>query len=172
MDEASEDKEREKLRALQTIYENAVKTNKMELLKPYLDEDFSFVTMTNKEFTDFDIFVAQWKKTREELLKGGSYEVSLEPDPTRFVGDVAIAKGTSTSDLVTGQGKKFQFSERWTVICQKKSGEWKILKIHSSIDPFKNPFMVDQVKKLVSKAIFIALAIGGLLGWLISKGMG
>lgn len=164
----NEEKEREKLRELKAVYEKAVNTNQMELLKPHLDENFSFVTLTKTEFTDFDSFIKQWNLTRERLLQGGTYEITLEPDVSRFEGDIAISKGTSTSTLVTGKKKTFQFSESWTVVSKKVNDEWKVLRIHSSIDPFKNPFIVDQVKTLIIKTMVVSLAIGILVGYLIS----
>lgn len=168
MSNISEDAEREKLREIKAVYENAVNTNQMELLRPYLADSFSFVTLTKTEFTNFDSFIKQWDLTRERLLQGGTYEISLQPDASTFEGDVAISKGSSTSTLVTGKKKTFQFSESWTAISKKQNGEWKVVRIHSSIDPFKNPFIIDQVKSLMIKTSIVALAIGVLIGYLIS----
>ena len=167
MKELDEEKEREKLREIKAVYENAVNTNQMELLKPYLDDTFSFVTLTKTEFTDFDNFIKQWNLTRERLLQGGTYEIVLEPDASRFEGNIAISKGTSISTLVTGKKKTFQFSERWTVVSRKVDDEWKVIRIHSSIDPFKNPFIVHQVKSLMIKTALVSLSIGVLIGYLI-----
>ena len=49
----------EALRGLRKVAEEAINNNKLELLKPHLDDPFSIVTYTDREFTDFDTFQAQ-----------------------------------------------------------------------------------------------------------------
>ena len=70
--ENADEAEHEALRGLKAVFEEAVNKNQMELIRPYLDKDFSVVTFTDREFTDFDKFIAQWAKTREQILKGGT----------------------------------------------------------------------------------------------------
>jgi len=154
-------------RKLKVVYEDAVNNNKMETLKPYLHKDFSFVTLTNRHFNDFESFHKQWQITREKLLKGGTYNITLKPDYSQIVGDTAITKGTSTSVLVTGDSETFEFSESWTAVCVKEDGQWKVIRIHSSIDPFKNPFIVSEVKKRITKYCIISLLVGLIAGFLL-----
>ena len=148
--------EHEKLRAMKVVFEEAVNKNQMNLLKPYLHKDFSVVTLTKREFNDFDTFYNKWQETREEMLKGGSYSVTLNPDRSQIFGDVAVAKGTSDNLMITGKGTEYRFVENWTAVCLKVDDNWKIVRIHSSIDPFNNPIIVTEFKKMMTKITVIA----------------
>src|SRR5688572_21048855 len=83
----------EALRRLRAVVERAVNENRLELLKPYLDENFSIVTYTDREFTDFDAFQTRWQQTRDNLLAGGSYRTELLPERSRILDDFAITRG-------------------------------------------------------------------------------
>jgi len=161
----------EALRALKAVFEKAVRENQLDLLKAYLDERFSIVSFTNREFSEFEAFKAQWQKTREQLLQGGTYSVELLPEHSLLYGDLALARGDSRNVMTTGAGTKYEFGSRWTVLCRKVGGEWKILRAHSSISPFDNPMLLAGVKKKVVQiavgALVAGLAIGGLAAGLI-----
>ena len=152
------------LRKLKSLYEEAVNTNQLDLLKPHLDASYSAVTFTNREFTDWETFKTEWQKSRERFLQGGSYKVTLLPERSQILGDVAIALGDSKNVLVTGGGDEYQFSSRWTSICHKVDGQWKIRRIHSSIDPFRNPMVEAGARKAVTKYATIAALAGIALG--------
>ncbi len=161
------------LRKLKSLYERAVNTNDLELLRPHLDDSYAAVTFTNREFTDWDEFKTQWQKSREKFLAGGSYKVTLLPERSQIIGDVALAFGDSENVLITGSGDEYRFSSRWTSVCRKVDGQWKIRRIHSSIDPFNNPMVRAGARKAVIQYTIVA-AIGGiifgwLLHWLISR---
>ena len=162
----------EALRALKAVFERAVRENQLELLKPYLDERFSIVSFTNREFSDFEAFKAQWQKTREQMLQGGTYVVELLPEHSLLYGEIALARGDSKNVLTTGAGKRFEFSSRWTVLCRKVGGEWKILRAHSSISPFDNPMLVAGVKKKVMQiavgALAVGVGVGGIAAWMLA----
>lgn len=154
---AAEDEDREAdhnaLRRLRAVFEEAVNRNELDLLKPYLDENFTVVTYTDLEFSDFDVFKAAWQKRRDELLAGGSYTVELEPELSDLRGDIAIARGNSKNVLTTGSGDEYHFSSHWTAVCRKVDGEWKILRAHSSLDPFGNPMLVSHVRSHIHKLL-------------------
>jgi ketosteroid isomerase-like protein len=156
--------EREELLQLKALYEKAVRENDLDALRPHLDEQFSIVTFTDREFTDFEAFKARWNQTRQEILKGGSYTLELIPERSRFCGDLVIARGDSKNVVTTGAGKRYEFGSHWTVVCRKTDGQWKILRAHSSINPFGNPLLRAGVKKVVTSAVIGALVAGLLLG--------
>jgi ketosteroid isomerase-like protein len=165
-------RERQELLELKREYERIVKDNDLDALRPYLDDQFSIVTFTDREFTDFEAFKARWNKTREEILKGGSYTLELMPERSRFIGDLAIARGNSKNVVVTGAGQRHEFQSHWTVICRKTAGQWKILRAHSSIDPFNNPVLRAGVKKVVigvcAASLVVGLVLGGALVYLLT----
>jgi ketosteroid isomerase-like protein len=157
----------EALRELRALFEKAASENQLDLLKPYLDQPFSVVTFTDREFTDFNVFKAQWQKTRDRLLAGGSYSVKLHPELSRLHGDVALCKGSSDNVLKTGAGREYKFNSNWTAVCRKVDGKWKIVRAHSSLDPFGNPMVLAGATDAVIKGVAIAGICGLVLGWLI-----
>lgn len=150
------------LRELKAIYEKAASENKLDPLKEHLHEPFSVVTFTNREFTDFESFKARWQKTRDEIVGSGSYTVTLKPEKSEIYGDMAIAHGDSDNVLVTGSGKTYTFNSHWTAVLRKVDGQWKIVRAHSSVDPFGNPMLMDGFKQTVIQ-VGIAAAVGGLI---------
>ena len=171
--ENSQEADHNALRGLKTIFEKAVNLNQIELIEPYLDKDFSVVTFTDREFTNFEKFKTRWEKTRKEMLQGGSYSIKLLPIRSQIIGNIAIAKGDSENVMVTGDGEEFKFTSHWTAICKKTDGEWKILRGHNSLDPFANPMLKSGVKKIVIKmgagAAVAGLTIGLIIGLLMNR---
>lgn len=150
------------LREYKALFEKAASENQLDLLKPLLHEPFSVVTYTDREFTDFEAFKARWQKTREEIVGNGSYKVTLRPERSLIYGELAIARGDSDNVLVTSAGNEYRFTSHWTAVFRKQDGQWKIVRVHSSLDPFGNPMIIGEVKRRMLQA-GIAAAVGGLL---------
>ena len=163
----SEEADHEQLRNLRAVFEEAASNNQMERLKPYLAEGFSAVTFTDREFKDFESFQKQWQITREQMLDGGSYKVSLEPGLSDLHGDWAIALGNSKNAITDAKGNTTEFDAHWTAVCVKEDGVWKILRAHCSLDPFGNPMMIDGVKKVVLKCCLSAALAGAFMTWIV-----
>lgn len=161
------------LREFRTLFEQAASENKLDLLKPHLHEPFSIVTYTDREFTDFEAFKARWQKTRDEVVGSGTFKVTLEPERSAIFGDVAVARGNSKNVLVNGAGKEYQFTSRWTAVFRKVDGQWKVVRVHSSLDPFGNPMIIDQAwRKVLQVGIAAAVAglvVGGLVAFVIGR---
>jgi len=155
------------------VAEEAINNNKLDLFRPHLADDFSIVTYTDREFADFEAFKAQWQKTRDELLEGGSYTTEMNPERSLILGDIAIACGNSHNVLTTGGGERFEFPSRWTAVLQKQDGQWKVLRAHSSLSPFDNPMMISAVEwKLIYVGAASAAAgffVGALGIWLVGR---
>ena len=161
------------LRKLRAVAEEAINTNQLDLFKPYLADDFSIVTYTDREFTEFEAFKSRWQQTRNELLAGGTYSTTMNPELSMIVGDVAIARGNSDNVLTTGAGQRYEFPSNWTAVLRKVDGNWKIVRAHSSLSPFDNPMLRAAVKDMMLKVGAIALAVGVIVGafamWLIGR---
>lgn len=160
--------DREQLRTLQDIFETAVKNNSIGDIRPYTHADFSFVSFTDKSFDDFDAFENQWGLTREKMVGSGSFSTQLDPAPTAFFGDIAIARGNARNVLVNSQGERFEYTGHWTVIFKRVDEQWKVFRAHNSLDPFTNPMLVSAVKQKINKYSLIGFVAGAALCSIIS----
>ncbi len=164
----SDEADHQELRVMKAVYEKSVAENNLDLLKPMIRDDFSFVTFTDSEFDrkrdDFETFKADWTATRNKLLQGGSYTVELQPERSLILGNIAIARGDSRNILKRGDGREFTFSAKWTAVCVKEDGKWKVLRAHNSLNPFENPLLHDIVSSLLVKTGLLAGAGGILVG--------
>ena len=158
----------EALRRLRAVAEQAINENRLELLRPHLQEEFWVVTYTDRQFSDFDTFQAQWQKTRDELLDGGSYTTQLNPERSLIFGDIALTRGNSENVLVTADGAEYGFPSHWSAVCRKIDGDWKIIQAHSSLNPFDNLLLKATVKDWLLKIAVGAGLAGLVLGWLTS----
>jgi ketosteroid isomerase-like protein len=172
-DAAAQDHEadHEALRKIRAVAEEAINTNNLDLFKPHLADDFTIVTYTDREFSDFNAFKARWQKTRDELLAGGTYSTDMQPELSQIIGDIAIARGNSNNILINGGGERFEFPSRWTAVLRKVDGEWKVIRAHSSLSPFDNPMLRSTVKSMMIKVGVATLLAGLLVGWLASWSM-
>jgi ketosteroid isomerase-like protein len=162
---ASEE-DKQVLRNLRGVYEQAIASGNVTALKPHLASDFSAVMITADEVKGFEGIEAYWKKVEEFLGKGGSYQVTLDPDETIFEGNVAIAKGRAKEHVVRG-GKTIEFTSLWTAVARKEGAEWKIVRIQASINPVENPIINAlqgyKMWLIGAGALFGGLVVGRLL---------
>ena len=158
--------EHDELRKLKVIFEEAVNKNELDKLKPHISENFSYVTISDEEYTDFEEFKKEWQIGREKLLEGGSYTLTMDPELSDIRGDIAICRGDSKNVIITGSGDRYEYTAKWTCVCVKENGEWKLLRAHSSINPFDNEILVSKVKSTLIKYASISALVGIVLGWL------
>ena len=169
---ADDEADHQSLREFKMLFEKAASENQLELLKPILHQPFSVVTYTDREFTDFEAFKARWQKTRDEIVGSGAYKVTLLPERSEIYGDIAIARGDSENELITTAGSKYRFTSHWTAVFRKQDGQWKVVRVHSSLDPFGNPMVIGEVKRRMTQA-GLAAGIGGVvLGGLVAFWLG
>jgi len=156
--------EKEKLRAIQAVFEESVKNNTIENMEAYTDENFSFVSFTDKSFDNFQSFKQQWKVTRTQMIGNGAFETQLNPNPSLVLGDIAICHGNANNSMVDKKGKPYEFSTHWTVVLKCNEGEWKVLRAHNSLDPFANPMLKNGIKKALLWTGLLAFVGGSAIG--------
>ena len=66
--------------------------------------------------------------------------------------------------LVDSKGHEYTFDAHWSVVCQKQDGQWKIVRGHNSLDPFRNPMLKHAVRGIIVKGTAIAFLVGLVLG--------
>lgn len=170
-EEIDREKDKEALRHLRGVYEQAIVTRNLSELKACLADDFSGVMITADEIHGFEGVQDYWQKVEGYLGKDGNYRVTLEPEETIFEGDLAIAKGHA-HEHVERHGRPFDFTSQWTAVARKRDGVWKLVRIQGTIDPLYNPLgaSLNRFKNLIAAAG--ALVVGGFFGWLIGRRKG
>ena len=166
---AAEEAEWVKIRALKSAYEDAVNSNQIEKLRPYIAGNFHGVLLTGAEARSFDDLVKRNQEVHDLIGAGGSYHVKVNYEPGTMFGNLAVANGTAEETVVTGAGKKFEFVSTWLVNLVKEDGVWKLYRFQSTIDPVDNVFVHETVK--YSRLLFGGggLAIGALLGFVLRR---
>jgi ketosteroid isomerase-like protein len=165
---AGDETDHDALRALVPMYERAANEGKPELLKPYLDADFSGVMVTGEEVDGSASLEAYWEKIQKLMGDGGKYHVKVNV-ATRSIlsGDLAVAHGTTTDEVITSRGKEYRFEGRWTAVCRKQNGQWKVLRVHGSMDPIFNPFVGAAVRASSISAGSVTGIVCLVIGWLL-----
>lgn len=133
------------LRSMKSAYEEAVNSGHPEKIANHLAENVTAVMVTGEEVQGTAGLDAYWKKVREMIGEGGTYQVEVLTDKTEFAGDSAFSRGRTHERVVLANGKTFKFDALWSTVCQKQEGEWKVVRMHSTIDPINNPFVVARL---------------------------
>jgi hypothetical protein len=156
-----------KIRALKSVYEDAVSSNQIEKLKPYVAGNFHGVLVTGAEARSFDDLVKRNQEIHALIGEGGSYHVKVNYEPGTMFGHLAVANGTAEESVVTSSGKRFEFVSHWLVNLIKEDGAWKLYRIQSMLDPVDNVFVHDTVK--YTRLFFGGggLLIGAILGFAV-----
>jgi ketosteroid isomerase-like protein len=165
---AGDEADHDALRALVPMYEQAANEGKPALLKPYLDPEFSGVMVTGEEVDSFASLEDYWAKIQKLMGSGGKYRVKVNV-ATRSIlsGNLAVARGTTNDDVITSSGKEYHFEGRWTAVCRKQDGQWKVLRVHGSMDPIFNPFVGAAVRASSISTGAIAGVVCLVVGWFV-----
>jgi len=161
---------------MKEFYERTVAAGDIDALAPYLAPGFTGVMVTSDAVASLEEMKAYWERMQALMGEGGTYRVELVLDrPATFIGDVCLAHG-STRDLVrTGSGREFAFEGRWTAVLERTPEGWKAVRIHGSMDPITNPFVVSFLSAAAwgsgITAALIAGAVALLLGILIGRAL-
>lgn len=133
------------LRAIKSTYEEAVNSGHPEKVAHHLAGNVTAVMVTGEEVQGAAGLDAYWKKVRGLIGEGGTYQVEVLTDKTEFAGDLAFSRGRTHESVVLANGKTFNFEALWSTVCQKQEGQWKVLRMHSTIDPINNPFVLARL---------------------------
>jgi ketosteroid isomerase-like protein len=167
---ADEQEDRAALSKIRGIYEEVVKTDDLTKLMPYLAEDLSAVTPTGEEVKSPQELQAYFKKVWGMIGKGGTYEVKANLGRTDFYGDIAVSSGTTDESIRSAAGNDFKQLGLWTAVTRKIDGQWKVIRMHGSMDPLTNSF-VTTFRAAELKITKLIYGLGGLgVGLLVGFG--
>lgn len=158
------DEAHEALRAFRLVYERAVNEDRVDLLAPYLDTEFSGVVMTNDPVTGFAGLKRHWEAVRKLRGDGGSYDVVFRPEKSFVLGDLTLTYGSTSDQVRTGDGREFRYSTNWTALFRRTGRDWKLLRAHASMDPRDNAFIRAGVRDLAWKLGGGAFLAGAVVG--------
>jgi ketosteroid isomerase-like protein len=121
---ASEESDRAALRLIRTNYMEAVNSNDLSKIAPFLSQELTGVMVTGEEVKGVEGLKAYWNYVQSLVGPGGKYSVTVNVDKTDLYGDIAVARG-KTDDLIRlGIGKELRFNYYWTAVCRKENGTW------------------------------------------------
>ena len=156
-----------KIRGLKSVYEDAVGSNQIEKLRPFVAGNFHAVLVTGAEARSFDDLVKRNQEIHDLIGAAGTYHVKVNYKPGTMFGNLAVAHGTAEETVVTSSGKRFEFVSRWLANLIKEDGAWKLYRLQSTLNPVDNVFVNDTMK---STRLFFgsgAVVIGALLGFVL-----
>jgi ketosteroid isomerase-like protein len=159
---ADEEADRAALRKIRGLYEEVVKTDDLTKLMPYLAEDLTAVTPTGEEIKSPQELQAYFKKVWGMIGKGGTYEVKANLGRTDFYGDIAVSSGTTDEFIRSAAGNEFKQLGFWTAVTRKIDGQWKVIRMHGSMDPLTNSFVTTfhAAELKITKWVY---GLGGLI---------
>lgn len=161
------------LREIRATYEKAASTGDLAPLKELFAPETSAVMTLGTEVKSFAGLEEHWAHVRGLLGEGGTYQTTLNPEPSLIFGDIALARGTSDDVVRTGDGREFRFQSKWTAVCRQIDGHWKVLRLHASMDPVNNVFtaaFLQNTKLLYGfGGAVLGIVLGFILGRLLTK---
>lgn len=156
----------EALRELMKECTNAMNQGKFDQLKPYLDEQFTIITVDNSKLSSLASFQDYWDK----IFKGDKpllTKLTIKPeadDKTYFItDDIGVVHGISNERYHFTDGDVRKMSTRWTAVVHKEDDQWKLMKIHFSANILDNP-VLSALKAQMFKVAVIGVCVGFVLG--------
>jgi len=169
-------KDHEELSALRETAKSAINNRTFKDLRPIIvKENFSIITVDGQKITSWEDFAKYWNglfENKEFGLK--SIEVNPVADgQTQFLADgVGVCQGTSEDKYTFLKGEVRTMPERWTAICVKEDGKWKIARFVFSANVLDNPVISaikNEMQLTAWMAGIIGLIAGGLGMWLFTR---
>lgn len=152
------------LRELKSLYERAINEDRIDLLAPHIGAPFHGVMITSKAVSTLAEMKVYWASMRQLMGAGGTYRVTVEPERSILLGDIALARGTTRDVVTTSEGRVYEFATNWTATLQRVNGTWKIVQVQGSMDPIGNEFVRTFIKDALLKYGSLIGAIALLAG--------
>ena len=159
--------DRSALKAMLTDIEQALNKRDFQAALKHLHPDV-LITYYNAEVTrGHEEALAYFKRMMEgpdAVVK--EYSTSAEVgSPASFLGDTAVAYGTTMERYKLAGGLEFDLNGTWSTTVQKQDGVWKVRAIHFSTNLFDNPLLKN------AQRMGLSMAVGGLVVGLIVMGL-
>jgi ketosteroid isomerase-like protein len=166
---APEDPAHNALRQLKSTYETAVRTGNLEALKPLFAPETTAVMILGQEVKSYAELEEHWKFVRGLIGPGGTYTTKLNPETSLIFGEIALSRGTSDELVRTKEGREYAFTSRWTAVSRNVGGEWKVLRLHGSMDPVTNVFTTTFMQRAKLTYGIGGVVVGLVLGIIVGR---
>ena len=147
----------DQLRQLLKTTQEAVNSDRPEMLQAFLHKDY-VITMMNQELVTQDKSLKQlfydWFKKPGAILKSMHIEPEATIKSNIYEGRFGFSYGTSVDTYELSDGRRFTFNSKWTATMIKEGEEWKLVALHIGVDPIDNP-LIDGYRS--------ALGFGGVM---------
>jgi ketosteroid isomerase-like protein len=160
---ADDESDRAGLRLILTNYMEAVNSGAPAKIAPFLSKEVTGVMVTGEEVKGFEGLEAYWKKIQNLIGPGGNYHVTVNVDKTDLFGDIAVSRGNTEDVVRLATGKELRFDSRWTSVCHKENGSWKVVRMQAAMDPVDNVFISLRLQKTRLAAGAVGLLAGIIL---------
>lgn len=161
---ADEEADHEALRQIRALYEKAINEDQLDLMRPHVAEPLYGVMITSKRVSSVDEMKQYWASMKKLMGPGSTYKVTVEPERSVFLGDFALARGTTADVVTTGDGKTYRFGTNWTAVLRRENGVWKLVQVQGSMDPVNNEFVRTFMREAITKSAAAAGVVGLIIG--------
>jgi SnoaL-like protein len=159
-----EEAEHEALRQMKSIYEQAIREGRLELLAGAIHPEFHGVMVTGRVVNSGDDLRKYWQDIRALIGDGGSYTTTVNADRSVIMNDIALAQGTTDDVVVTSGKQEFRFNTMWTAVLQKVDGRWKLRRVQGTLDPVDNVFVREFTRRAIMWTAGISAVAGIIAG--------
>lgn len=152
--------DRAALRRILSAYEEALNTNELVKIAPFLSASFQGIMVTGETVQGEAGLESFWRKMRGVAGSGGSYSVSVTPGEISLSGNLAIGTA-SAEEVVKAQGQRFPYTSTWTTICRREGTDWKLERLQATMDPIDNVFVRARTKGAGLQYGIVGFIMGG-----------
>jgi len=160
--------DRETLRTMLGDFEASLNEKNIEKLLGHLDDQAVMSFMTTETAVGKEAVQAYYDKMfkgDDAPLADHKTKATLETKAI-FHGDTIIASGRTKDIFTLKDGSIYKFDTRWVASAVKKQGNWKVVSVNFSVDPFENIVMDELQNKLWTYAI-MAFIVGLIVAFFI-----
>ena len=173
-DEDDHSADREQLKQILSSIEESLNTLQLDKLLSHFDDQAVLSFMTTEVANGKDGILDYYDKMfnlPDSPLKSYHTKATLDGH-AQFHGDTSVASGRTQDSFELADGRQYQFNTRWLATAVKKQGQWKVVALDFSVDPFDNVILDEiglQMFNYALLAFFAGLAIMFVITRLLHK---
>jgi uncharacterized protein (TIGR02246 family) len=167
---AGREADRKAIQRLLRRVESAVNQQDTLAISECFSKDFFLTTTDQKLINGINELEAYYEKVfTGPNARVKSVRATLNPGMiTRFINEsTGVCYGTASEHYVLRGGKSGDITSRWTAVCVKENGVWRVAVAHAGVDFLSNSVLT-HIKRSSMMLVTIASLVSLLLGAVIS----